>query len=282
MNRQQFVNRIIKKIEESNILPWQCPFKRYENGDNLPCNFITRKPYRGINAFWLGFMPYKSPYWLTYKQARELGGWVKKGETSTHIVYYSTFEVEDKGNEEKKEIPFLKTYPMFNVEQCEGIEIPELIPVNNDHNETIQICEEIINNYKDKPKYELNCSAAYYMPAKDIVRMPSITQFDCPEGYYNTFFHELAHSTGHEKRLNRKELREFNRFGDENYSKEELIAEMTACFLCSEAGIENVIFDNSVSYINGWLKKLKENPNWLFQSASAAQKAADYILQKQQ
>lgn len=279
MNREQFVNRIIEKIEKDNILPWVCTWKKYTNGDNLPCNFITKKHYRGINAFWLMIMPYSSPYWLSYKQAKELGGNVKKGEKATPVVYYSTFEVEE--NEKKKEVPFLKTYPMFNIEQCEGIETPELIPLELNDNQIIDNCEEIIKNFKDIPQFEISISnRAYYVPSKDLIKMPSINQFDCPESYYGTFFHELGHSTGHESRLNRSELKESHHFGDENYSKEELIAEMTACFLCAEAGIENTTFDNSVSYINGWLKVLKKNPNWLLQSASSAQKAADYILQK--
>lgn len=280
MNRQQFVNRIIEKIEKDNIVPWHCPFRKYTNGAGKPCNFITKKPYRGINAFWLSLMPYSSPYWLSQKQAEKRRGNIKEGEQPTPVVFWSPVEAVENG--QKKRVPCFKTSDVFNIEQCEEINIPELIPLKLNNNQLIDNCEQVINNFTQKPTCDISIrDRACYLPIQDIIQMPDIKQFNSSEGYYCTFFHELAHSTGHESRLNRKELNQVVRFGDKDYAKEELIAEMTACFLCSEVGIENQIFDNSVSYIKGWLSVLKKNPNWLLQSAGAAQKAADYILQIQ-
>jgi len=235
------------------------------------------------------FSPHSIPYYLTFKQAKELGGKVKKGSKAQQVIYYNMIFKDKNGNKISKEaaenredvkvMKFLKYFNVFNVSDIEGIDFEfeelRLLP-----NERIERCEKLVQSYPTPPEYqEKDRAGAYYHPLEDYINMPPIEQHDSAEFYYSTFFHELIHSTGHAKRLAREEITTPNRFGSIPYSKEELVAELGASFLRTIAAIDSdPIFQNSSSYIQGWLSKLKDDKQLIFKASAEAQKAVDYII----
>ncbi|HVN95585.1 MAG TPA: zincin-like metallopeptidase domain-containing protein [Syntrophorhabdaceae bacterium] len=270
-------NAILKKLEQGSV-PWRKP---WTGQDQMPKNLITKKEYQGINAFILGCQDYGSPYWLTFKQCKDLGGTVTKGARATAVIYWNWLEIEKDGDAEEK-VPLLRYYSVFNTEQCENIpedKLPRIVTSTNDI-DRITICEEIINSMADRPTITHKKQEAVYYALRDIINMPLFASFQTAEGYYSTLFHELVHSTGHEKRLARPGITDLSPFGTPSYSKEELIAEMGAAFLCGFAGIENVTLTNSAAYIQGWLKKLRNDKKLVIVAAAQAQKAVNYILSK--
>ncbi len=269
-------NIILTKLEEGTI-PWQRPWNTREA---IPRNLLSKKAYQGINAFILGCQHYSSPYWLTFKQCKDLGGNIRKGEQGTPVVYWNWLEIEEDGEMERK-VPFMRYYTVFNVAQCENIsagKMPITTETIHNHMDKIKQCERIIDTWKDKPEVRHGKQQASYMPFSDLVNMPMFETFINSEEYYSTLFHELTHSTGHEKRLNRQGITEITPFGTPLYSKEELVAEMGAAFLCGFTGIDPTTIDNSAAYIQGWLKKLKNDKKLVIIAAAQAQKAANYIL----
>lgn len=269
---EQVTNRIIACLEQG-IVPWKQPW----DAAHAPRNLITDRPYRGVNMFILKMLPFTSHYFLSFKQAKQLGGSVRKGEKSCPVVFWKQSEKEDKETGEMKKVWLLRYYNVFNVEQCEGI--PErFIPQPVERiNYSIRKCREIIGGMPDMPEVKPSRDRAYYVPSQDVIYIPSIHSFRNSESYYLTLYHELIHSTGHGKRLARPELVEPHRFGSEPYSLEELTAEMGACFLASASGILDMQFENSAAYIKGWLQVFKGDPKMLFKAGSQAQKAVDYI-----
>lgn len=266
-------DRIIKLLEEGTV-PWRRPWTGQEA---LPKNLVSGKEYRGINVFMLGSAMYASPWWLTFKQAKERGGHVKKGEKGMPCIYWNWIERTDKDTGEEKKIPFVKCYSVFNVTQCDDIPYPENAEVREDYS-PIAECEDIVRKMPSPPSIRHGMSRACYFPSRDGIDIPDHNQFSSDEEYYSTLFHELIHSTGHKKRLNRPGIAEPRVFGSNTYGKEELVAEMGASFLCGRAGIENRIIENSASYIRGWLSRLKSDKKLVVQAASQSQKAADYVL----
>jgi antirestriction protein ArdC len=267
--------KITKRLEQGDI-PWKKPWK-----PQLPRNLITNKPYQGINLLLLGSEDYANPYWLTFKQAQEKRGHVKKGEKGSLITFWKVTEkeLEEKEGEkiQGKELQFLlRYYTVFNLEQCEGIESPPLgEPIN-----PIQKCEEIVSGYKTIPDIRINTrDKAFYAPKGDFISLQPTHTFKSASGYYATLFHEMTHSTGHEKRLKRFNSQDFHSpFGCEDYSKEELIAELGSAYLCAEAGIDNSELENSAAYIQSWLKALKNDKRLIISAGSHAARAARYIL----
>ena len=282
---QMISEQMIAKIEEAialqetgqnSIAPWHRPW--FQAG--IPQNLVSKKAYRGMNVFLLAMLGYASPYFLTFNQARKLGGSVKKGEKSYIVTFWKWVEMDKdqdgKKLDTKKKIPFLRYYRVFNVEQCEGLEgkIPE-IPTRVFN--PIEEGDAIIKNMPNAPKIEHGESRAFYRPSTDMVNMPKHELFEGDEEYYSVIFHELSHSTGHTSRLNRKEVMDHNSFGNHSYSREELVAEMAAVFLCNMIGCKTT-FDNSLAYLKNWLTALKDDTKMLVVAAGRAQKAADYIL----
>jgi len=241
----------------------------------MPRNLITKKPYRGINTFLLMSMGFDSPNWLTFRQAVQLGGNVKKGEKSCPVVFWKPMEVTDKESGEVEKIPFLRLYNVFNVSQCEGL---KNVPVADEAAFTVTDAAEIVANMPQSPVIKHGMTMAYYAPRQDIVGMPERKRFKTEDGYHATLFHELVHSTGHEKRLKRASITERNGFGTDPYCKEELVAELGSAFLCGQAGIMERTIESSAAYIDSWLKRLKEDKTLIVYAAAQAQKAADFIL----
>ncbi len=269
-------NLIMKKLEEG-VIPWQKP---WNTQGSMPRNLVSKKEYQGINAFILGCQQYASPYWLTFKQCSDLSGTVRKGSRGTPVVYWNWLEIEKDGEIDKK-VPFLRYYTVFNVAQCENMpaeKVPPVPEIATSQIDRITRCEAIIDNWKDKPEIRHTQQQAYYRPSADFINMPQIETFISSEEFYSTLFHEATHATGHEKRLNRQGITEIAPFGTPCYSKEELVAEMGAAFLCGFTGIEYATIDNSASYIQGWLSKLRNDKKLVILAAAQAQKAANYIL----
>ncbi len=280
--------RIIESLT-AGIIPWAKPWKGNVSNNPFPRNFRTGAPYRGANVLILWSSSYTSPYWLTYKQAQGLGGNVRKGEKGTQILFWKISKRDPKGtkpteaegkDEKDRKSFFCRAYTVFNVEQCDGLKAPEAIAAFPEVPQD-ERCEAIVTEWADRPRLELDNAhegRAYYRPRTDSVHMPTRNRFVDAPHYYATLFHELIHSTGHESRLERT----FGAtFGDDLYSKEELVAEVGSSFLCAIAGITNERTEqNSTAYIQNWIAALKGDSRLVVAAASAAQKATDAILGK--
>ena len=269
----QITERIVAMLEKGTV-PWRKPWQAQAR---FPRNLVSGKPYRGINVFLLHAMQYESPFFLTYHQAQELGGNVRKGEKSCPVVFWKQLEVEDKETHEVEKIPMGRFYFVFNVSQCDGlkdisapvVETPLSAPTKP---------EEIIAFMPQRPEIKYGMRKAFYSPAEDIIAMPDRERFENEAGFFSTLYHEAIHSTGHKSRLNRPTLTESEGFGSNPYCKEELIAEMGAAFLCGQAEIEAATLENSAAYIQNWLEQLKNDKKLIVQAAAQGQKAADFIL----
>lgn len=262
-------DRILSLLNKG-CIPWRKPWRT-----EVPRNLISGKEYRGVNVLLLGSSPYPSPYWLTFNQARSLKGSVKKGERGTPVIFWKVGEEEDEVGKRSKSF-LLRYYTAFNVMQCDGIAVPKLeVPRKV---EPIASCEEVISSYFLPPRVEHGGSRACYIPSEDRILIPKRELFSCPEEYYSTLFHELAHSSGAEHRLARKGVMDHSGFASHAYSFEELVSEITSAFLAAEAGISASVIENSASYIAHWSKVLKSELRWMVLASSQASKAADMIM----
>lgn len=271
---EKITARIIAALEAGTV-PWRKPWKA---GDQWPRNLKSKKNYRGINVWMLSLSEYSSPWWVTFKQAKSMGGKVRKGEKGTVVVFWKRLKIKDKETEEDKIIPFLRYYYVFNVEQVDGLEekIPETkvrTPV-----EAVAAADAIVDGYPAAPAIKNGGVRASYSPLTDAVSMPPRDSFEGSERYYSTLFHELVHSTGHSKRLDRGLD---SSFGSSNYSQEELVAEMGAAFLCGESSIETPEqSEQSAAYIANWLERLNSDSRLVVTAAAQAQRGVDHILSR--
>jgi antirestriction protein ArdC len=272
---ERITERIVGLLEQGTV-PWHKP---WSVTTGLPRNLVTKKPYRGINPFLLMSMGYESPHWLTFRQAIQLGGTVKKGEKACPVVFWKPLQVTDKESGEVEKIPLLRLYYVFNVAQCEGL---KNVPTTEVDTFAVTEAAEIVAKMPQPPVIKHGMVQAYYSPPNDIVGLPEQKRFDTEDAYHATLFHELVHSTGHEKRLKRQSITERNGFGSDPYCKEELIAELGSAFLCGHAGIVERTIDNSAAYLEGWLTQLKQDKTLIVYAAAQAQKAADFILRSKQ
>lgn len=282
---QMVTDRIVAALEAGTI-PWSKTWQGY----GFARNYVTKHEYTGINALLTNLSPYAVPYFLTLKQANTLGGRVKKGSKSLPIVFWSIryrdtegryyAEEEAAGKPDLQKLFLARFYRIFNIEDVTGIEWQ--LPTQNRSHDFIPMCEQMIDFIPNPPEIKIGGSQAFYAPPIDTVQMPSLSQFDAPEAYYATFFHELVHSTGHSSRLNRDEVMGKVRFGSLEYSQEELVAEIGSAFLCNQVGIETPsTFKNATAYIQGWLAKLQDDKRFIFRAAKEAKQAAEYIVNVQ-
>lgn len=267
--------KIIDKLNQG-VIPWEKPWIGLRN-------YVTKREYHGINLLLLSMEEHQSSEFVTFKQVRDLKESVEKGSRASMVIFFRRYEVEarDKdGNleideetgEPKKELRFaLRYYNIFNLDQT-TIPLPDY-----SNGKRIKKCEDILKDMPNLPTIEEGGNRAAYSLRLDLLRIPSKREFKDREKYYSSIFHELVHSTGHETRLNRKDSKG-NGFGSEKYSKEELVAEIGASFLCALCGIENKTIDNSTAYIQGWLKRLNNDSTLIISASAQAQKAVDYIL----
>jgi len=267
---------MIERLEEG-CVPWKKTWS-----SDAPKNLVSGKEYRGINSFLLDSMGYASPWWLTFRQAKSLGGYVNKGKKSTPVVFWKNWtdlQANSEGKLEEKSRYVLRFYSAFNLEQCTlpPEEVPAEDPTTK-HFDPIPTCSQLVADMPNAPEITHQSQRACYSPELDQVTMPAPESFDAPASYYATLFHELAHSTGHQSRLDRKGITEANHFGSHDYSREELTAEMGSAYLSGHCGLVDSTIDNSASYIQGWLKRLRNDATMVVKAAGKAQRAADYIL----
>ena len=261
---ESVTDRIVASLEKG-VVPWRKPWV-----GGGPINVRSGRPYRGVNIFLLGMTEYGDPRWGTYKAIQEAGGQVRKGEKSTSIILWKPVSKRPTEDQEKgDQYMLLKMYSVFNAEQAD--DLPEY-QTEFEH-EPIERAQQIVDGFVGAPAILFGGDRACYSPPLDQVRCPELGQFRTVEGYYGTLYHELVHSTGHEKRLARLEPA---LFGTDPYAREELVAEMGAAMLCGMAGIDNQ--DESASYVGGWLERLQDDRKLVVQAAAQAQKAADLIL----
>lgn len=273
MNVYEMVtDRVIRALESGNI-PWEKPWGGCRSG---AYNFITRKSYSLMNQM---LLKHRGAYG-TFKQWTEKGGKIRKGEKSEIVVFWKFQIVEEEnedGEKEEKKIPILKYYNVFHVSQVEGVtvkeeELPEVKPIES--------AEKIKREYVEREHIrilEYTTNEAFYSPAGDFIQVPERGQYRDVNEFYSTLYHEMVHSTGHKSRLNR--LEHDAHFGNEIYSKEELVAELGAAFLMNLLGIETKkTFRNSTAYIQNWIQVLKNDPRFVVSAAGKAEKAVHYIM----
>ncbi|HTQ10397.1 MAG TPA: zincin-like metallopeptidase domain-containing protein [Fimbriimonadaceae bacterium] len=272
---QIVTDKIIQALERG-VVPWRKPWHTQEGP---PCNAVSRRPYHGVNLLLLSLAHYQDHRWLTYKQAKELGGFVRPGESSSIAVFWKAWKIEDEeqkdGEVKRRQVSVLRFYNLFNVVQCEGLGLPELEGDGRQEHERIAAAEALVRNVPDSPRLHEGDKQACYYPLADVVSIPALSSFVSADSYYNTLFHELAHATGHESRLNRPGMRSI--FGSRDYAREELVAELTSAFCCAMLGLDNSLLEDSASYIGGWLKTLHDDPRAIVVAASQAQRATDYL-----
>lgn len=277
MNLYEKVTNTIVAALERGTVPWRKP---WDSGISLPINALSNRPYRGVNVFLLALSPYADHRWLTFNQVKERGGRVRQGEKSTTVVFWKRWELpagDNVDSESRREVPLLRHYNVFNVEQCEDLGLPELYrPPDAQPKERIERAELIVRSVP-KPPRVVKGASAWYRPSDDLVSMPALERFKTADAYYGTLFHEFGHSTGHEGRLARPGVRGDIRFGSGEYGKEELVAEMASAFCCATVSLDNSLLDDSASYIQGWLEVLRSDPKAVVIAAAQAQKAADYM-----
>ncbi len=281
--------RIIEKLEAGTI-PWHKPWRSI----GAPQNLVSKKSYRGINVWLLTMQGYISPYWATLRQINELGGRVRKGEKSTPVVFWRIYVdgVEVRANSDQHEPEHepeegqgrrrfvLRYYSIFNTEQCElPASVSEKLAFPEQRQlDPIEACEKILTGMPNPPEIVHAGDQAFYSPITDRITMPPRGLFENAEEYWSTFWHEAGHASGHRKRLNRDSITEAAPFGSATYSVEEIVAEMTAAYLCGITGIENRTIDNSAAYVAGWLRQLRDQRKLIIHAAAQAQRACDYIL----
>jgi antirestriction protein ArdC len=268
MNTYEIVTNRILSVMEQGEIPWRKPWK------SLRPQNLNGRFYTGINRVLLSVSGFSDSRYLTMNQANKLGAKVKKGSKGNVVVFWKFTPVEEELSDGKivtSTVPFMRLYSVFNVSQCEGLDIPASIDT-----EPIKSAQEVIDSWAGSPKVEFGGNRAAYSPSIDKVYMPLLAQFDSANEYYSIFYHELGHSTGHPSRLHRFEEKEFDEVA---YGKEELVAEFTAAFLCSSAGIDtDGLVENTSAYLNNWKRVISADSRLIVSAAGKAQKAVDMIL----
>ena len=267
---QTITDRMIAEMEQG-IIPWKKPWM----ASGMAISHTTGKAYSLLNQMLLG----RAGEYLTFKQVQAEGGWVRKGEKSKFVVFWRFIEKEDEETGEINQVPFLRYYNVFHVDQCEGIKAKYQRELTETANAD-ETAEGIITEYTKREGVVIENAEgnqAYYQPALDRIVLPLMKQFKETAEYYSTAFHEMVHSTGHMKRLNRLDAPAH--FGSEDYSKEELIAEIGASALNHHCGLETPSsFRNSAAYLQNWLSVLKNDKRFIVSAAGKAEKAVQLIL----
>ncbi len=272
----EVTDRIIAALDAGTV-PWRRPWIASAESHRNP---VSGTEYRGINPFLLDMTAwehgYSDPRWVTFKQSQTLGGCVRKGEKSTLVIFWKMLQGIDKETGDKRTVPMLRHFRVFNVAQCDGLALDD--PPSPAVFDPIDRADAIIAAMPNAPRIGHGGNRAFYAPALDVVQLPAREQFSSADDYYSTAFHELTHATGHASRLNRPEVaRATHAFGDGDYAREELVAELGAAMIGARAAIAPRT-DQSAAYIAGWLRALKDDRKMLVGAAGRAQRAADYVL----
>ena len=261
---------IVEQLEQG-VIPWQKPWI----ASGAAISHSTGKPYSLLNQILLA----RPGEYATFKQIQQEGGRVKKGAKSSMVVFWKWLEQEDEETKEIKKIPFLRYYNVFHIDQCEGIKAKHSKPLPNIA-QPDEAAEAIARDYLTRSGVRLiheEGNRAFYRPSTDSITLPLLAQFKNTAEYYSTLFHEMTHSTGHSSRLDR--LTKVAAFGSEEYSKEELVAEIGAAALVNHAGLEtSSSLTNSAAYIQSWLKALQDDKRLIVSASGRAEKAVNLIL----
>jgi antirestriction protein ArdC len=276
-------DKIVAQLE-AGVRPWQCPWNAKHAAGSISRPLRNNgMPYQGINVLvlWLTAFErgYICPLWLTFNQARELGGFVKKGEKGTQIVYANSFEKTETdaatGEEKKEKIPFLKAYTVFNAEQVEGLPGHYYARQDPPRNLSERLDQAEAFFAATKADIRHGGNRAYYSPKEDYIQMPPYDSFESRKKYYATLSHESIHYTKAPARLDRSF--DSKRFGDEGYAIEELVAELGSAFLCADLGIVPEVMPEHAAYLDSWLKVLKQDKKAIFTAASHASRAVEFL-----
>ena len=281
--KDKLLGAILKGIEDNNLLPWD---NGRLNANRTAVNRATGKKYKGINRLALNnasdVLANPTQEWVTFKQAQSLKGSVRKGEHGFPIVFFSLWDKErkcfaDDESKDKDVIPLLKSSVVFDLCQCEGIEVSREYKTieHKPLDEVDALVEKFAEATNLRLELDKQADNGFYSPTHHKVSVAGLRYYKTPDEYYSTLFHELVHSTM--KAMGRDKS---GFFGDEKYSEEEVVAECGAMLLCMEFGIEKKARDNSLSYVKHWGGKIAENKDWLFRGMSQAEKAVEFILEK--
>ncbi len=277
----RITNQIVEHLE-AGVKPWMQPWQSSEGAVSRPLRY-NGEPYAGINVLtlWCSAMErgFVAPMWMTFKQALELGGAVRRGEKGSPVVFASsmnkTEENASTGEEQERNFPFLKAYTVFNVEQIDGL--PERFAVKSEIvvNPDQRITDADVFFAKTGAIIRHGGDRAFYAPGADLIQMPTFELFGDAHSYYATLAHEVTHWTSHKSRLDRSF--DQKRFGDEGYAREELVAELGAAFLCADLGLALSERTDHADYLGFWLKVLKDDKRAIFSAAAHAQRAVEYL-----
>lgn len=274
---EMVTNRIIEQLEKGYI-PWQKPWTGVHDG---AYNRISNKLYSLLNQMLLS----KTGEYASFKQWTELGGHIRKGEKAEIVTFWKIQQIEEENEDGEKiikQLPLLRYYNVFHISQVEGVE-PKSIDLNE--LQPIEEAERIKTKYMQREHIKILekvTDKAFYSPSLDYIQVPCKEQYQNIEEFYSTLFHEMTHSTGHKVRLDREDVKDCVYFGSENYSKEELCAELGSAFLINKLGIaSSKSFTNSTAYIQSWLRVLKNDKKFIISASSRAEKAVKYILNEQ-
>lgn len=276
---QDITDHIIEMLEQ-NIVPWHMPWKRSSQNAlpsmSWPRNATTGRGYNGINVLLLWMAADKSgfddPRWMTYRQCQGVGGHVQKGQRGVRITFWKAYK--DKDDEKKRLV--LRTFTVFNIAQCEGVDLEQLPEPTAAHEIEAPLGQEAAAEAVALTGATIihGGNRACFSPAQDLIMMPKPDQFECIDAYWSTLLHELTHWTGHKDRL----ARTFGgTFGSHDYAREELVAEMGSAFLCAQLGIPLEGLQHP-AYLANWIEVLKEDKRAIMRAASLARKATEYIL----
>ena len=267
---KEITDKIIAALEQGGLPPWVKPWSVFEGESALPSNYSSGKPYRGANiiSLWASqaVSGYESSQWVTYKQAAEKGLQVRKGQKGSHVIFWKFLKKMVDGEEQK--IPMARAYTVFNLDQCDGYEHPDMPAIewqaDNDIDSRVSELQAEISH---------GGTSAYFSPKHDEIRMPDRARFKTKENYYATLLHELTHWTGHKSRLDRPFI---GGFGSPDYAREELVAELGAAFLCAHYKLDGQL--QHEQYIDNWLSVLRGDKKAIVRASSLAQQAADLVI----
>ena len=282
------LNPIFEMIENNKAVPWSKPWRV---GNEAPRNLISNREYTGFtNILVLALSPYSSPFWVTKAKCEEHGGQIKPGEEDkgTYVFYWHRHKYShtdtDTGEVRSGTSFYPRTHLVWNVEQTEGIIHHRLVKPDPIEHEPMPEFDEFVKSYCSGtgPKIKFGGSRAFYRPSNDTIEVPEDGEFESFAHHAHTTFHEMGHSTGHQKRLNRRGITEVNSKTQDMYAREELVAELAATLLMSKFGfteedLQSTV-DNSVSYVQSWAKSIKDDPKMLVIAGRSAEKAVNYIM----
>lgn len=287
---QEITNKLIARLEEGGPLPWRRPWR--SNAMAMPLRH-TGEAYKGVNHLLLAIEAYASgyttPYWMTFKQAKDLGACVRKGEKSSTVVYYGTAQKKDDsaapnpesndGAEEGGHYRFLKGYAVFNCDQIDGL--PERFHPVAEEVDTGARADASLDAFFGAMPFVISTGHEYaaYREARDEIVMPDVSRFESADAYYATLSHETIHSSGPANRLGRDCFQRYH-LDRQARAEEELIAEIGAMMLTARLGIGGEHIDNHAAYVQSWLKALKSDKRHIFKAAAEAQRACDWVMEQ--